>query len=67
MTPAPPDPPAPHDSREPGAVSQAWLELLCRRADELLWGSYRFSLGEDDAAWPRVMLPLKGRERRAGE
>lgn len=73
MTPAPPDPLAPpdpsarQDPLAPNAVSQPWLEGLCRRADDLLWGSYRFSLGEDRAAWPRVMLPLKGRERRAGE
>ena len=67
MTQTPPDPPSPQDSRLPIPVSQPWLEGICRRADELLWGSYRFSLGAADAAWPRVMLPLKGRERRAGE
>jgi len=67
VTPTPQDPPAPQDSHLPIPLSQPWLEGLCRRTDELLWGSYRFSLGEDGAAWPRVMLPLKGRERRAGE
>ena len=50
----------------PDAAGQTWLEGVCRRADEHLWAAYRFSLGEAGAAWPRVMLPLKGRERRAG-
>jgi hypothetical protein len=78
MTPAPPDASAPPDrpaqpnlpapdSLANDAVGQVWLERLCRRTDEFLWASYRFALGEDGATWPRVMLPLKGRERRAGE
>lgn len=48
-------------------IDQLWLEELCRRTDDVLWDSYRFALGAADAAWPRVMLPLKGRERRIGE
>jgi hypothetical protein len=67
MTPAPSDSPMPSDSPVPELVSQVWLEQLCRRTDEALWRSYRFALGQDGAAWPRVMLPLKVRERRAGE
>jgi len=67
VTHTPQDPSAPHDPPAPDAVNQQWLEGLCHRADELLWGSYRFSLGEGEVVWPRVMLPLKGRERRAGE
>jgi hypothetical protein len=61
LTQTPPDPAAPE------AVGQAWLEELCRRADEILWSSHRFALGEAGAPWPRVMFPLKGHERRAGE
>jgi hypothetical protein len=48
-------------------VPQPWLEGLCRRSDDVLWDSHRFALEAADAAWPRVMFPLKGRERRVGE
>ena len=50
-----------------GDIDQRWLEELCRRTDDVLWNSYRFALEEADAPWPRVMPPLKGRERRVGE
>ena len=55
------------DPASADAQTQRWLEGLCRRADEILWDSYRFAVGAADAAWPRVMLPQKGRERRVGE
>lgn len=48
-------------------MEETWLEGVCRRADQILWDGYRFALGEPGAVWPRAMLPLKGRERRAGE
>ena len=57
----------PFDPASADAVTQRWLEELCRRTDEVLWASYRFSLGEAGAAWPRVLFPLKGKERRVGE
>ena len=57
----------PVDPASADAVTQRWLEELCRRTDEVLWDSYRFALGEADASWPRVMLPLKGHERRVSE
>lgn len=44
-----------------------WLEQLCRRTDDILWGSYRFALGRPGAAWPQVMFPRKGQERRVSE
>lgn len=47
--------------------TQGWLEGICRRTDEILWGSYRFALGQADAAWPRVMFPMKGQQRRVSE
>jgi len=50
-----------------GELTQRWLEELCRRTDDILWSSYRFALGVADAPWPRLMFPLKGRERRVGE
>jgi hypothetical protein len=65
MTEAPADS-VPPDA-EPGTVTQLWLEDLCRRADDILWGGYRFASGAADAPWPRVMFPLKGREWRVGE
>jgi hypothetical protein len=51
----------------PQAIDQEWLERLCRRTDDILWDSYRFTLGAPDAPWPRVMFPPKGHERRVGE
>jgi hypothetical protein len=57
----------PADADSPGDISQVWLERLCRRADDVLWSSYRLALGVPDAPWPRIMLPLKGQERRVGE
>ena len=50
-----------------GEDTEAWLEAICRRTDEILWGSYRFALGVAGAPWPRVMFPAKGQERRVGE
>jgi len=50
-----------------GEIDRRRLETLCRRADDILWGGYRFALGAADAPWPRVILPLKGREWRVGE
>jgi hypothetical protein len=44
-----------------------WLERLCRRTDDELWRSYRFSLDASASEWPRVVFPAKGRERRVGE
>ena len=67
MTHTPPAPREAPGAPEPASAGQTWLEELCRRADELLWDSFRYSLGAAGAAWPRGMLPLKGRERRAGE
>jgi hypothetical protein len=53
------------------ATDRQWLERLCRRTDDVLWQSYRFSLGAAAggaaAEWPRVVFPPKGRERRVGE
>jgi hypothetical protein len=50
-----------------GEGTSAWLEELCRRTDAILWRSFRFALGDEDAAWPRVIFPMKGQERRVGE
>lgn len=58
---------APADPASADAATQHWILELCRRADEVLWDSYRFALRASGAAWPRVMLPQKGRERRVGE
>ena len=57
----------PADPASADAITQRWLERLCRRADDVLWSSYRFALGEAGASWPRVMLPQKGHEWRVGE
>jgi hypothetical protein len=57
----------PTDPASSDALTQRWLEELCRRTDDVLWDSYRFALGAVDAPWPRVMFPLKGSERRVGE
>ena len=57
----------PVDPASADALTQRWLEELCRRTDEILWDSYRFATGAEDAPWPRVMFPLKGQERRVGE
>jgi hypothetical protein len=51
----------------PQAIDHEWLEGLCRRADDLLWDSYRYAVGAPGAPWPRVMFPTKGHERRVGE
>jgi hypothetical protein len=49
-------------------MDRQWLERLCRRTDDELWRSYRFfSLGDADAPWPKVVFPVKGKERRIGE
>jgi len=48
-------------------IDQEWLARLCRRGDEILWEGYRFALGEPGAAWPRLLYPVKGKERRVGE
>ena len=48
------------------AAFEEWLRGLCLRADEVLWSSYRFSLGAAGAAWPRVLFPRKGKVRRVG-
>jgi hypothetical protein len=55
------------DTASSDDTTQLWLERLCRRADDVLWDSYRFALGAADAPWPCVMFPLKGHERRIGE
>jgi hypothetical protein len=57
----------PGDPAAADAQTQRWLEGLCRRTDDLLWQSHRFAAGAADAAWPRVMFPLKGHERRVSE
>ncbi len=49
------------------AIDQEWLERLCRRSDDILWDSYRYTLGAPDARWPQLMFPAKGHERRVGE
>ena len=48
-------------------IDQEWLARLCRQGDEILWEGYRFALGEPGAVWPRLLFPLKGKERRVGE
>jgi hypothetical protein len=57
----------PADPASSDQITQRWLEGLCRRTDEILWDGYRFALGGAGAPWPRLMFPLKGRERRVGE
>ena len=59
--------PVPVDPASADAAFQEWLRDLCRRADEVLWQSYRFALGAAGAPWPRVMFPQKGQVRRVGE
>ena len=59
--------PVPGGPAAADAATQEWLKHLCRRADEILWSSYRFAMGLPDAPWPRVMLPQKGQVRRVGE
>jgi hypothetical protein len=58
---------SPADPAAADALTQRWLEELCRRTDDVLWSSYGFSLGVAGAPWPRVMFPLKGHERRVSE
>ncbi len=50
----------------PAAMTGGRLEELCRRTDEILWDCHRYAQGGAGAPWPRVMPPLKGRERRVG-
>lgn len=57
----------PSDPAAADAQTQRWLEQLCRRTDDLLWGSYRFAAGLAGAEWPLVMFPRKGHERRVSE
>ena len=57
----------PADPAAADAATQQWLRQLCRRADELLWRSYRFATGAAGAPWPRVMFPRKGQVRRVSE
>ncbi len=57
----------PLDPASADAATQQWLQDICRRTDEVLWDGHRFALGAPQARWPRVMFPLKGHERRAGE
>ena len=59
--------PVPGDPAAADAATQEWLRQLCRRADEVLWSSYRFAMGLSGAPWPRVMFPQKGQARRVGE
>ena len=59
--------PVPGDPAAADAATQGWLRELCRRADEVLWSSYRFATGLPGAPWPRVMFPQKGQARRVGE
>ena len=49
-----------------GGSHDQWLEWMCRRADLLLWESYSYALREPGAAWPRLIFPEAGRERRVG-
>ena len=56
----------PADPAAADAAFQDWLRELCRRADEVLWSSYRFARGDAGAPWPRVMFPQKGKVRRVG-
>ncbi len=49
------------------SIDQEWLGRLCRASDEILWEGYRFALGEPQARWPRLLFPMKGKERRVGE
>lgn len=48
-------------------INSEWLEQLCRRTDDILWGSYGFALGVPGAGWPRVMFPQKGHQCRVSE
>jgi hypothetical protein len=57
----------PADPAAADAAFQEWLRELCRRADEVLWASYRFAMGVAGAPWPRVMFPQKGQVRRVSE
>jgi hypothetical protein len=57
----------PGDPAAADAATQEWLRELCRRADEVLWSSYRFAMDAPGAPWPRVMFPHKGQARRVGE
>ena len=57
----------PGDPAAADAATQEWLRELCRRADEVLWSSYRFAMEAPGAPWPRVMFPRKGQVRRVGE
>ena len=57
----------PVDPAAADAATQEWLRELCRRADEVLWSSYRFALEVPGAPWPRVMFPRKGQVRRVSE
>lgn len=57
----------PGDPAAADAAFQEWLRELCRRTDEVLWGSYRFAMGAPAAPWPRVMFPHKGQVRRVSE
>ena len=56
----------PADPAAADAAYQDWLREICRRADEVLWSSYRFASGAAGAPWPRVMFPQKGKVRRIG-
>jgi hypothetical protein len=57
----------PVDPAAADAATQEWLRELCRRADEVLWSSYRFAMEVPGAPWPRVMFPRKGQVRRVSE
>ncbi|HEY5168250.1 MAG TPA: hypothetical protein VIK03_02480 [Thermoleophilia bacterium] len=57
----------PVDPAAADAATQEWLRELCRRADEILWSSYRFAMEVPGATWPRVMFPRKGQVRRVSE
>jgi len=49
------------------AIDQEWLAELCRAGDRIIWDAYRFALGEPGVPWPRLVLPMKGKECRVGE
>ena len=53
--------------RPAGRIPRDWIENVCRRSDLLLWDGYRSALGDEGGAWPRIMFPRKGADRRVGE
>ena len=48
----------PADPAAADAAFQDWLREICRRADEVLWSSYRFASGAAGAPWPRLQMSM---------